>query len=145
MAKRTTTAYSFEDVSLTIAGAEVYGFFEGDDAVTVEEGADIGTGLVGPDGSSIFSQSADRSARVTARLQHTSPAHRLLTQLLARQRGGALDGVGVSLRDQRSNEGGACDKAYIVQAPTDGKGMNATVREWILWTGDWQRTIPAEF
>lgn len=145
MAKRTTTAYSFEDVSLTIAGAEAYAFFEGDDAVTVEEGADIGTGLVGADGSSIFSQSTDRSAQITVRLQHTSPTHRQLTQLLARQRGGALNGVAVSLRDRRSNEGGACDRAYVMQAPGDSKGSNATVRAWVLWTGDWQRTIPREF
>lgn len=145
MAKRTTTAYSFEEVSLTIAGAETYGFFEGDDAVVVEEGADIGTGLVGADGSSIFSQSTDRSARITVRLQHTSPMHRYLTQMLARQRGGALDGVAVSVRDRRSNEGGACSQAYIQQAASDSKGGTATVREWVLWTGDWQRTIPAEF
>jgi hypothetical protein len=145
MAKRTTTAYSFEEVAVTVAGAEVYGFFEGDDAVMVEEGADIGAMLVGADGSSIFSQSANRSARVTLKLQHTSPMHRYLTQLLARQRGGALDGVALSVRDSRSNEGGATDAAYIMQAPSDQKGGAAVSRDWVLVTGDWQRTIPREF
>ena len=145
MSKRTTTAYSFENVAVTISGSEVYGFFEGDDAVIVEENADIGTGLVGADGSSIFSQSTDRAARITIKLQHTSPTHRYMTQLLARQRGGALGGVPVSVRDNRSNEGGACDQAFIQQATSDQKGQSATVREWVLWTGEWQRTIPREF
>lgn len=145
MAKRTTTAYSFDEVAVTLAGTEVYGFFEGDDAVTVEENADIGAMLVGADGSSIFSQSADRAAQITVKLQHTSPTHRYLTQLLSRQRGGALAGVAVSVRDSRSNEGGACEAAFIMQATSDQKGTNATVREWVLVTGDWQRTIPREF
>ncbi len=145
MAKRTTTAYSFEEVAVTVAGAEAYAFFEGDDAVMVEEGADIGSMVIGADGSSIFSQSANRSARITLKLQHTSPTHRYLTQLLARQRGGALNGVPLSVRDSRSNEGGATDAAFIQQAPSDQKGTNAGSRDWVLVCGDWQRTIPTEF
>lgn len=145
MAKRITTAFSFEETTATVAGQEIYGFFEGDDAVSVEQGASVGTGIIGADGSGIFSQSSDRSAMITLKLMHTSPTHRYLTGLLAQQRGGALNGVAFSVRDSRSNEGGACSQAFITDAATDSKGTNAGVREWKLWTADWQRTLPKEF
>jgi hypothetical protein len=43
--------------------------------------------------------------------------------------------------DKTSNEGGTSDQCFIQQAPVDQKGKAAAVREWILWTGDWERNI----
>ena len=76
MARATT--YSMLNVAATLDGRDVVGLFEGDDAITVEPGAEVGTLMVGAKGDTVFSQTADRSARITVNLQHTSPTHREL-------------------------------------------------------------------
>jgi len=105
---------------------------------------DVGTMMVGADGSSIFSQHANQGATITLRLQHTSPTHRLLTQKLNRQRakGMRLVGFPVTVMDVGSGEGGSTDQAFIQTAPSDSKGNAATVREWVLVTGRWVPEVP---
>lgn len=137
-----STAYSFKNVVSVIDGIAVTGFWEGDDAVQVAPAADVGTGLVGADGSSIFSQSTNRAATITIRLQHTSPAHRLLETRYQRQMAGGLTGFPVSVMDTGSNEGGSTDQAFIQRRPNDQKGVNASMREWVLWSGFWTPELP---
>lgn len=140
-----SSAYSIKNVAATLDGQRVVGLWDGDDAVVITPLTDVGTMLVGADGSSIFSQSANNGATITLRLQHTSPTHRNLMQKLQRQR---ADGVRVSgfpfvLIDVDSNEGGSTDQCFIQTAPNDEKGVNAAAREWVLVTGDWKPEIPA--
>lgn len=138
-----SSSYSMKNVTATIDGQIVIGFWDGDDAVTVAPASDRGTMTFGADGSSIFSGSANKGATITLRLQHTSPSHRLLLQRLARQEAEGIRIVGFpfTVNDVDSGEGGATSEAFISAAPTDGKGVNATVREWTLVTGQWQRNI----
>ena len=137
-----TSAYSMMNVAATLDGLAVLGRWDGDDAITVEQGADVGTGLVGADGSSIFSQSADQSARITIRVQHTSATHRQLVQKWKQQRAGRLLAFPFSFIDKDSGEGGTADKCFIQQAPADSKGKNAVVRAWVIWTGDYEPNVP---
>lgn len=139
-----SSAYSMKNVAVTVDGQAVIGVWDGDDAVTIEPLEDTGTMLVGADGSSIFSQSANEGATITLRLQHTSPTHRLLHQRYARQRARGVRVVGfpVNVIDVDSNEGGSADQVFIQRAPTDSKGTNAGVREWVLVTGQWRPEIP---
>lgn len=138
------TAYSAKNVAATVNGQAVQGLWDGDDAITIAPLADDGVMLVGADGSSIFSQSANEGATITLRLQHTSPTHRLLMQQLQVQRGRgvALTGFPVSIIDTDSQEGGSTDKAFIQTKPTDSKGVAAAVREWVIVTGRWQDQVP---
>ncbi|RIY00214.1 DUF3277 family protein [Aureimonas flava] len=138
------TSYSFANVAATLNGREVIGLWDGDDSITVEPGADVGTGLVGADGSTIFSQAVNNSARITLRVQHRSPIHNQLHRLLLAQQNGDMTGVPFTVRDSDSNEGGACDKAHIVQQPGSQNGVNAAVRTWVLWTGNYQARLPKE-
>lgn len=139
-----TSAYSMINVSATLDRRDVKGLWDGDDAIVVTQGSDVGTGMVGADGSSIFSISADQSAQISIKLQHTSPTHRFLSQKLKqhRARGANAQAFSFSIKDKVSGEGGTADKCYIMTAPEDSKGVNATVREWVLWTGDWNPEIP---
>lgn len=139
-----SSAYSAKNVATTIDGQNVLGLWDGDDAVSVAPLEDTGTMLVGVDGSSIFSQSANDGATITIRLQHASPAHRLLHQRWARQkaRGVRVTGFPVSVIDVDSGEGGSTDQAFIQAGPTDAKGKNAAVREWVLVTGQWKSEVP---
>lgn len=135
------TAYSMLNVAATLDGRIVIGFFDGD-AVVVEQVDDTGTGLVGADGSGIFSQSASRAATITLRLQHTSPAHKQLLEKWAVQRSGRIIGFPFDVVDGLSNEGGSTPKAFIQSAAGDTKAEEASVREWVLWTSDWTPLIP---
>lgn len=137
-----TTVYSMLRVTATLDGRPVQGLFDGDDAIMVEEGADIGTLLVGADGEAIFSQSANRSARITLKLMHTSPTHRQLMEKLKRQRAGRVIGFPFDVIDSDTREGGTADRCFIHQAPADTKGTNATVRTWVLITGQYEHNVP---
>ncbi len=136
------TAYSAENVEATLDGQSVIGLFDGDNAIQIDQNTDAGEGLVGVQGDAIFSQTADRSAMVTLRLQHTSPTHRTLLQKWKAQRAGVLRGFPFAVIDAGSNEGGNGDKCFVKSAPSDTKGAQATVREWSIWVGDWTPTIP---
>jgi hypothetical protein len=139
-----STAYSMTNVSATVDGQQVIGAWDGDDAIVVTPGANKGTGVVGADGSGIFSVSADKSATISIKLMHTSPTHRLLTQKAKRQQaaGGDASAFPFAVIDTVSNEGGTADKCFIMTNPNDSKGKNATVREWVLWTVEWNSEIP---
>lgn len=139
-----TSAYGMQNVSATVDGQRVVGLWDGDDPIVVTPATDQGTGLVGAGGDGIFSISANRGAMISIKLQHTSPTHRLLMQKLKRQR--ALASMSASFPfsfiDAGSGEGGAADKCFIQTSPADQKGVNASVREWVLWTAEWNEEIP---
>lgn len=137
-----TTAYSMLNVTATLDGRQVLGLFDGDNALQVTQGADVGSMLVGADGSSLFSQTADRSAQITLRLQHTSPTHRQLVEKWKSQRAGRVIGFPFAFIDGMSSEGGSADKCFVMRAADDTKGNNATVREWVIVTGDWTPNVP---
>lgn len=137
-----SSTYSMLQVVAVLDGQRVQGLWDGDDAIVVTPGADIGGLTVGADGSSIFSQSADRSVTISVKLQHTSPTNRLLEQRLKRQQSANLRGFPFTVRDIGSNEGGSTDQCFIQTAPADSKGKMATVREWVLVSGSWERLVP---
>lgn len=139
-----TSAYSYINVTATIDRRIIQGLWEGDDAVEVAYNEDRGVGITGADGSSLFSISADNSASITIRLQHTSPTHRVLMQKLKQQksRGAQFGGFSFSVKDRVSGEGGSCDKAFIQTAPGKSYGKNAVNREWVIWCGDYVEEIP---
>ena len=137
-----TTSYSYKNVVAMLDRQPIQGLFEGDDAIVISENADIGTMTIGADGSSIFSQAVNNGAMINIKLQHTSPTHKRLVQLLKRQqaRGGLNTGMAFSVKDRASKEGGATDQAFIMTAPDQSFGTNATVREWVLVTGTYKRS-----
>lgn len=139
-----TSAYGFVNTANTVDGQIIQGLWDGDDAISIAPIADKGTMLIGADGSALFSVSANRGATISLRLQHTSPTHRLLQQKLKRQQALASPATAfpVTAYDTSSGEGGTADKCFIQTAPTDTKGANATVREWVLVTGEFNAEIP---
>ena len=139
-----TSAYGFINTANTVDGQIIQGLWDVDDAISIAPIADKGTMLIGADGSALFSVSANRGATITLRLQHTSPTHRLLQQKLKRQQALASPATAfpVTAYDTSSGEGGTADKCFIQTAPTDTKGVNATVREWVLVTGEFNAEIP---
>lgn len=137
-----SSSYTAINLAASLDGVAVVGLWDGDNAIQVDQNVDAGTGLVGVQGDSIFSQTADRSAAVTIRLMHTSPTHRQLMQKWHAQQAGILRAFTFDHMDTASKEGGSGDEFYVMRAPSDTKGTNATVREWVIWTGDYKSNIP---
>lgn len=135
-------AYSMLNVQATLDGQKVVGLGDGDSAIEVEWGVDVGTPLVGADGTYLFSQASNNSAKITVRLKPNSPTHRQLIQKLAAQRAGRLNGFTFDVVDSGMNEGGTAVDCFIQHAPNDQKGTNATVREWVIWSGNWTPLVP---
>ncbi|MCD1645248.1 phage structural protein [Aurantimonas coralicida] len=137
------SSYGWKAVTAVLDGQNCSGFWEGDDAVVVSERDDVGTEIVGVDGSFIFSQNISNSKTITVRLMHTSPTHRLLIQKMKRQQAQAGGkGFPFSVQDRTSGEGGATTAAFIKMAPDDQKGRNASTRVWTLVCGDWETNDP---
>jgi hypothetical protein len=137
----TTIAYSMLNVVATLDGRRVIGLMDGDNAIQVSPGADVGTMLIGADGTPLFSQSADRSATITLRLKPNSPTHRQLLEKWRAQRAGILRGFPFDIIDNGNNEGGTGTDCFVRTAPDDAKGTNATVREWVIVTGNWTPNV----
>jgi len=139
-----TSAYSFKNVQATLDGQTVIGFFDQGEVISVARNADKGSMLIGADGSSLFSVSTDEAARITIRLKHTSPTHRMLIEKLKRQqaRGGSARGFPLDIIDTSSGEGGNAEQCFIQSAPAASNGNEATVREWVLVTGKWADLVP---
>jgi len=133
------TTYSFDKVAVNVDGVTIEGFWEGDDAVTVEDGADITTSSVGAGGEAIVSVSTDQSAIIKIKLQHTSTGHSKLTSLHQhfKESGGKVFSVGVN--DIGTGEGTYASNCVMKEAPTRGLGQNASMREWTIFSA---RALP---
>jgi hypothetical protein len=132
------TVYSMLGVMAAVDGLRVVGMFDGDDAITVESREDEGDWLIGADGSALFSQTADASAQITLKLQHTSPTHQQLLNKMAQQRSGALIPFPFDVTDVNGGEGSHSGNCLVMKAPSQQYGENATVREWVLASPSWQ-------
>ncbi len=139
-----TIAYSMLNVTATLDGRKVIGLADGDNAIEVAPVSDVGTMLIGADGTPLFSQSADKSAQITVRVKHNSPTHRQLLQKWRAQRAGIVRGFVFDVIDSESNDGGVASDVFILTAATDSKGTNAVAREWVLVAGTWEPNVTNE-
>ena len=132
--------YNFDNVALTIDGARVTGFGDGDDVIMIERNTELGTPQIGADGSSVLSITADRSAKMTIKLLQSSPFNQYLQNKVARQRSGALSGMSfpVTMVDLSTGETGACSQVMVMGEAMPSKGKNATERTWVLFCPCWE-------
>lgn len=134
--------HSMLNIVATLDGRRVIGLMDGDNAIQITPGADVGTVLIGADGTGLFSQSADKSATIVLRLKPNSPTHRQLTEKWKAQRAGRVVGFPFDKIDMASNEGGTGVNCFVSKAPEDVSGDKATVREWTLGCLDWTPSVP---
>ena len=132
--------FSFKNVVITLDASRVIGFADGDDVISIEPTTEIGDPLIGADGASIVSFSADQSASVTIKLLANSPFNQFLNQKVQRQRGGAVVGVTfpISFLDVSSGESGGCTNAVVTKEATIQSGKKTSEREWRIFCPCWQ-------
>jgi len=124
------TVHSMNIAGIVIDGVPVVGMWEGDDAATIETSEDEGAHLIGADGSSVWSQFADRSGIITIKVQPGSPTNAQLTARKQRQDSGVPVSFPVSYFNLGGGEAGVASDCYIMKSKTVSLGKNATVREW---------------
>lgn len=130
--------YSWQLVVVTIDGAKVDGVWEGDDAIIIERNTQLGEPMTGADGSSIVSITADQSAKITLKLQPTSPMHNWLKNKRDRMRMGSVKlTFPMSVVDMSTGETGSCTQAIITKEPDVAYGAHASERVWEFFCPCW--------
>lgn len=133
------TTYAAKNCQVSLDGRDVRGLWEGDDAVQIERGSDRATHATGADGKVIVSTSADETAMITLRLQHTSAAHQRLRDIERAMSNGSTRKFPISVRDLDSGEGGSAAECVIMTTPSVNTGSAAAgVREWTILAGRWE-------
>lgn len=134
-------AYSFRTVVCTVDSRPIMGFWDGDDAITIEDAADAATPLIGADGSVIVSSSASLGANITLRLMSNSPGNAILAAKLSQLKAGIPAAFAFSVRDLTTGEGGA-GPCFVTKSSNLQYGVTASVREWTLFCSPFIRTNP---
>lgn len=132
------TVFSFGNVVATIDDREIKGLWEGDDVISVERTAQLGTPLVGADGSAVMSVTMDQTATVTLRLMPNSAMNQYLRSVAKRQRAGFNRILRIAIQDTSTGEGGGCSSAMVMQEPNWSLGAAATSRDWVIFCSCWQ-------
>jgi len=132
--------YTFDNVAAVINGALLTGFWEGDDAVSVEPGSPVTNNMVGASGDVLSSITTNKSAIITIRLQHAGDGHAMLSAMLAQYQAGAPFIFSCGVTDVGTGDGGSAPECVIQDAPTKGLGANASMREWKIFAGCWTDT-----
>lgn len=133
--------YSMLTTTVTVDGVLITGFWDGDDVISVEPSKDVGEMHVGADGHSVFSSTADRSAKITLKLQPTSYGHSILSARLKAQRAGVLSSIVVTVTAV-NGEGGIGINGAISKAPTIQLGEKVSSRDWEIVVGEWTELLP---
>lgn len=126
--------YDFKKVAVIFGGQLITGFAEGDDAVSVETGANDWELEVGADGEGTRSRSNNLSGTITLKLQKGSDSNDILNGFRQAdiQSGNAVQPL--LLKDNLGREIHAAESAWIEKAPDANFGANAGTREWVLKT-----------
>lgn len=131
------TSYSFANVSVVLDGIQLEGFWEGDDAITIERNAEAGNPIVGVDGCAVVSRPVNESRNITLSVMPNCQAHKLLTNKMRAIENNEIEHFNISVTDVGNGEGGSSVEATIVGQPSASLGENASAREWIIFANNW--------
>lgn len=134
------TVHTAQGIGANVDGAPIIGWWEGNDAIMFETAEDEGKHIIGAEGSSVWSQFADRSGIITLKLLPASPSNDMLYAKKERQESGVPLPFDTNFFDLGGGEAGVATDCYILKAPTTSLGKEATVREWKISTSNLRRS-----
>lgn len=131
-------AYSFPSLVHLVNGVPLSRFAEGDDVVMIERLTDAASHKVGADGKMTVSLSADKSGKVTFKLDQASASNTYLAGLSALQGGGPATFIPILFMVQDTNlQDIGLGSAGYVQRPSDMKrGATSSEQEWVIIVED---------
>jgi hypothetical protein len=117
--------YNPDEVTLTVAGAQMAGYADGS-FVTVKPAAARIVKVVGTDGHYSISRHADRGATLEITLMQTSDSNDILDALVD------MPGFGVYLRDRNGRTIREAPAAWIEEVPEEDFDRSAKERKWVI-------------
>jgi hypothetical protein len=119
---------SFPNGHMLVNGFEITHFGSDDDVIKFERLAELVSYKVGADGHAVVSHSADRSGKLTIKLQPTSPANAFLMGIAALEQGGPTTfvPVQVSFQDMYRNDVASGIPGCITKIPDFERGMDSS-------------------
>ena len=119
---------SFPNGHLLVNGVEIIHFGSDDDVIKWERNAESVNYKVGAGGNAVVSHSADRSGKLTIKLQPTSPSNAYLMGLMALEEGGPATFVPIqaSFQDMYRNDVANGIPGCIIKVPDFERGMDSS-------------------
>jgi hypothetical protein len=130
------SAYSAANMNLSYLGVTATGFADGDDAIMVERDVKTMTKQVGMKGDGVFSQSVDRSGKITLKLLQNSAFNAFLTKKMAATEAGAIASGAMICDEVGGDSGFTANKTTIEGFPAFKRGQKANVVEWVFLSID---------
>lgn len=135
MAKE-VSAYSAANVNVSYLGVTLGGLADGDDAIVVERDMKTMSKQVGMQGDGVFSQSVDRSGKITIKCLQNSETNKFLTAKMAATEAGAIASGPLIIEEAGSDAGVTANKTVIEGFPTFKRGQKANTVEWVFLSID---------
>lgn len=132
----TVSSYSAINLIVTFAGVAFTGFADGDDVVTVDRNNASMTQRVGIQGDAVYSQTADKSGKITIKLLQNSETNSLLTAKIQASEAGAIVSAPLIVTETGSDAKVTAMKCVIEGQPTFTRGANANTVEWVFLSAD---------
>ena len=130
------TSYSAQNVTVTFLGKVISGFTEGDDVIQVERNKPTMTQVVGVQGDGVYSQTADKSGRVTLKLLQGCEENSFLSgKLQASELGGIVSGE-LIITEFGNDAKVTARKCVIEGMPKFQRGEGGNVTEWTFLSAD---------
>lgn len=135
--------FSFKDVNVIFGIAEIGGFGEGDDVITIQYDADQYTKTVGAKGDVTRTQTADSSCSMTLKLLQTSSSNSVLMNIFNTDRETGVGALPFIVNNKKTGETYVVNNAWIVKPPPITRGANPTTMDWAL-EGDFLTLLMTE-
>jgi hypothetical protein len=118
----------FPNGHMLVNNVEIDGFGSDDDVFKFERLAESITYKVGAGGNAVLNISADKSAKITIKLQPTSPSNAYLMGLLALEEGGAdtFVPVAVTYQDTARQDIVTAIPGCLIKVPDFERGMDSS-------------------
>lgn len=132
----TVSSYSAVNLIVTFAGVALNGFADGDDVVMVERNNPSMSQVVGIQGDAVYSQTADKSGKITIKLLQNSESNSLLTAKIQASEAGAIVSAPLIVTETGSDAKVTAMKCVIEGQPSFARGANANTVEWTFLSAD---------
>ena len=127
--------YSFKNVNAIFGVAELEGFADGDDVITVEPAADAFAKTVGAKGDVTRSATNDESVAITMKFLQTSKSVPILQNIFLGDKATGNGVLPILITNKATGETYTVKNAWIMRQPTIVRGQGQNAYE-VVFEGD---------
>lgn len=130
------TGYSAQNVTVTFLGKVISGFAEGDDVIQVERNKPTMTQTVGVQGDGMYSQTADKSGKITLKLLQGCEENAFLTKKIQASEVGGIATGELIITEVGNDAKVTARKCVIEGMPKFQRGEGNNAVEWTFLSTD---------